>query len=79
MAGSERADPSPPEAGPAPAMDRAASSAMPMAPIAPGSAGTTTSRSSTAASVRASAGSLAGLPWKKTRSSSRRWPMTRLR
>jgi hypothetical protein len=33
---------------------------MPMAPIAPGSAGTTTSRSSTAARVRASAGSVAG-------------------
>ncbi len=41
--------------------------------------GTYTSRSRTAATVRARAGSVAGLPWKKTRSSRRRWPITRLR
>ena len=71
--------PEPRFAAPATPSARAVSSAIPTAPIAPGSAGTTTSRSSTAASVRANAGSVAGLPWKNTRSSSRRWPITRLR
>jgi hypothetical protein len=57
--------------------DRAASMAMPIAPMAPGFGGTITSRPVTAARVRASDGFCAGLPWKNTRSRKRRLPITR--
>jgi len=56
-----------------------AHSPMPQAPIAPGLGGTTMSRPVTAASVHASEGLVAGLPWKKTVGASVRWPITRFR
>jgi hypothetical protein len=57
----------------------AAHKPMPHAPMAPGFGGTTISQPVTAASVQASDGLDAGLPWKKTRFPSVRWPMTRFR
>jgi hypothetical protein len=57
----------------------AAHSPMPHAPMAPGFGGTTISCPVTAASVHARDGLEEGLPWKKIRSPSVRWPMTRFR